>query len=207
LPTRRYGELARRLAEIERHLLPAARADLAYTSEELDRVRGYLVLCHAEIEACIEDLARRVLSKSRDRWKGDRRARPALVAVVAYHESGFGGPARKLSPRGSQKPAPTLDDRIATACDAYDEYVRKDNHGVRESNLLRVLLPVGVRESDLDPAWVADMETFGIMRGIVAHVSARAARARPDPVNARSQVQRALKGLRDVDALLSKLSR
>ncbi len=74
-------------------------------------------------------------------------------------------------------------------------------------NLLRLLLPVGVRESDLDPTWVADMETFGIMRGIVAHVSAKAVKSPPDPVNARNQVQKAVAGLSDIDDLLAKLAK
>jgi hypothetical protein len=152
-------------------------------------------------------MARQVLRKARQRWKADGQARPPLVAVIAFHESGFGGPATKLTVTKGKKLPPTLDERVDTACKTYDEFVRKDNHGLRERNLLRVLLPIGVRESDLDPIWVGQMDTFGVMRGIIAHVAARAVRNPPDPVNAREQVARVMDGLADLDALLGRLCR
>jgi hypothetical protein len=170
-------------------------------------VRSYLVLSHAEIEACIEDLARNVLAKAKKRWQESGRARSSLVAVVAYHEGGFGQPARKLPTPSTQKPALTLDQRIKVACSAYDEYARKDNHGVREQNLLRLLLPVGVREEDLDLSWVAEMNSFGIQRGMVAHGEAKSVSVQIDPDVARGQVEGVVKGLRNLDELLARLAR
>lgn len=207
MPTRRFRQLDRRLAELEKHLLPPVREDLRYTAKDRDYLRSYLVLCHAEIEACIEDLARNVMRKARDRWRKDGRARPPLVALVAFHEGGFGAPAKALVYRGSRKAPPTLDERIGTAFEAYDDFVRKENHGVREPNLLRVLLPIGVRESDLDPPWVAQMNTFGGRRGSVAHSSAGAIKSAPDPAGAREEILAIVAGLEQLDSLLAKLGR
>jgi hypothetical protein len=207
LPTRRLSALERRLRALDQHLLPATKPNLDYTAEESDLVRSYLVLSHAEIEACLEDLARNVLVKAKERWKSAGRARSALVAVMAYHEGNLGQPAKKLLTSSAQKPALTLDQRIKVACDAYDDYARKDNHGVREKNLLRLLLPVGVREEDLDLSWVAEMDSFGIQRGRVAHGEAKSVNVQIDPDVARGQVEAIVQGLRDLDGLLAGLAR
>ena len=78
------------------------------------------------------------------------------------------GPPAKLAQPGTSRSSPTLDARIEMACKTHEDFVRKENHGVRERNLMRILLPIGVRESDLDPVWVGEMETFGIGRGVIA---------------------------------------
>jgi len=69
------------------------------------------------------------------------------------------------------------------------------------------LLPIGVALDDLDPLWLADMETFGTLRGSVAHTSARAVSTPPDPNQARLLVGRVISGLESVDASLVALAR
>lgn len=43
------------------------------------------------------------------------------------------------------------------------------NHGIKETNLLRILLPLGVRVEDFDATWISTVETFSSLRGEAAH--------------------------------------
>lgn len=53
----------------------------------------------------------------------------------------------------------------------------KKNHGIKEKNLLKLLLPVGVEADSLDQTWLATMNSFGERRGEAAHRSTGSHRA------------------------------
>ena len=76
------------------------------------------------------------------------------------------------------------------------------NNGVKEENLLRIVLPIGVRKGDLDPTWITDLQEFGKKRGTLAHKSVSA----HHPVNPQqewSDVKSLLAGLETLDGLVS----
>ena len=49
----------------------------------------------------------------------------------------------------------------------------KNNNGIKEKNILGLLLPLGVAANTLDHTWLVAMNNFGIIRGDAAHKSAR----------------------------------
>lgn len=52
-------------------ILPSSRADgdFDYNSEEIDAIRAYYLLAHAEIETYIEDCLSEIVTKSYGIWK------------------------------------------------------------------------------------------------------------------------------------------
>lgn len=205
LPTRRFRRLESRVRQIESRFLPAINPVGNYSDVDYDRTRAYLLLCHAEIEACVEDLAGETLGKSVTRWSADNRARKALISLVAYHDPGFpAAPASLTTP--PQKPPPNLKGRVGMAERTHRHRIQTNN-GVKERDLLQLLLPVGVLESDLDPTWLLTMNSFGTQRGLLAHAAAHGVAQPPDPRGAQNTVKAVLDGLEKVDDLLSKLSR
>src|SRR2546423_6298118 len=88
----RVSELIERLETLRRNLLPGRNETGDYTDEELDRTRGYRLLAHAEIEACVEDMALGVAVDEYDAWIGDQRPRKAIVSLVAYYDGNLGPP-------------------------------------------------------------------------------------------------------------------
>ena len=150
-----------------------------------------------------------VADRARARWQSTRRVGRCLLALVAFDQDGFPAPAQSLT-NPPQKQSPPLAQRVDDAYTRFATYVRAQNHGIREKNLLRMMLPVGVRELDLDVTWLNHMDGFGIMRGTIAHTSARAVQQPPDNAAARAAVANALGvapafGLRDADDLLAAL--
>lgn len=202
----RYRALLPRLTELRRHLLPV-RFDptLPYSNRQVDRIRGYRLLAHAEFEACIEDLVRSTVDAAWTGWQMDGKPRTALIALVAYYEGDLGGPPDTLTPaQQSKKALVHLADRIDKARNYHVNQVVRRNDGIRERNLLALLLPVGVLERDLDKTWLATIDSFGGLRGDTAHQSGRAQQL-PDPQQELQSVQAIAVGLGKLDLRLTAL--
>jgi len=79
--------------------------------------------------------------------------------------------------------------------------VKADNHGIRERNLMKLLLPLGVSEFDIDIVWLATVDSFGQNRGSTAHssISNRALQP-PDPKSESDVVGQILDGICKLDS-------
>jgi hypothetical protein len=98
--------------------------------------------------------------------------------------------------------------RLTSVITAFNTFVRTENHGIKEKNLLSLLLPIGIDHSSLDSGFLADIESFGSMRGHAAHTSSRAAvRRAVDPREELNRVESLLDGITDIDILLDELVR
>jgi hypothetical protein len=83
-----------------------------------------------------------------------------------------------------------------------------NNHGIKERNLLRLLLPIGVEVDNLDPIWLADMNSYGERRGLIAHNSRAKYRARQpiDPKDEFKAIKSLIRhGLRILDDILEEI--
>ena len=82
--------------------------------------------------------------------------------------------------------------------------IQDDNHGVREENLMRLILPVGVRKDDLDALWITNLNEFGKRRGDLAHKAVKA-QQQIDPKNELQVVDALVVGLKKLDQLITEL--
>ena len=96
-------------------------------------------------------------------------------------------------------------ERVTTAKDDFMRWVKVGNHGIRERNVLKLLLPVGIREIEIESAWLATIDGFGNNRGTTAHQSAKKPQTIPDPKSELETVKAILKGLVPIDRRLSEL--
>jgi hypothetical protein len=203
MPSSRYRELARREAELRRRFLPRVFSPTGTYSDRVhDRTRGYRLLVHAEIEAFVEDRVVEVANRAHQLWETARTARPALVALLAYDLPARDQPTSVLN--RPQKPSPDLRDRVDRARNAFTTHVRTRNHGVKEHDLLNLLMPVGVQEHDLDKSWLTAIDSWAAGRGVVAHTSS-GVQQQPDPKSERDSVKLLLDGLRRLDNILEGL--
>jgi hypothetical protein len=83
---------------------------------------------------------------------------------------------------------------------SYFRLVREDNHGIRERNLLSLLLPIGIDHNSLDPTFLANMDSFGKLRGAAAHTSSRSGvRSAADPADEFNRVLSLMQGIQVID--------
>jgi hypothetical protein len=195
-----------RLRELRQHLLPGQLDPTrSYSVRQIDRVLAYRVLTHAELEHCMEQLVAETVTAA---WKGyaaDHKPRTCLLALLAYYEGQLGGPPETLSPgQNRRKFHLHLQDRINQARDHHLGTVVRNNHGISETNVLRLLMPVGIGAADLDQTWLNDATAYSAARNQVAHQTGRVQQI-PDPAGELDRVRKLALGLEPIDARLGEL--
>jgi hypothetical protein len=201
MPSSRYRQLSRRINRLKRNLIPAASATGDYSERQLDKVAGFRLLAHAEIEAFLEERAKEVAIRAITDWRATKRP-GHVVACMVSHFPKMKIPQQVLDEEKAGRQS-RIDFALSAAQASYMHALTK-NHGVREENVRRILFPIGVKHADIDATWLNTIDSFGINRGFVAHNAAAAIRP-IDPQTEVDTVDQILAGLGLLDAILGKL--
>ncbi|BDX37813.1 hypothetical protein CYCD_11680 [Tenuifilaceae bacterium CYCD] len=162
--SRRLKQLLSRIAFLEQNILPAERLDGNYSKIESDLIKAYLLLVHAEIESYFEDKAKEKVGKALNKWMASRKKSTCLKAVLAFS-------GNDLSYENIRKAdSNSIEYRMNKSVSHYLNLVNKNN-GVKQSDILNLILPIGIELSDLDETWLNIMDSFGSTRGNIAHNS------------------------------------
>ena len=160
--SRRYNSLVTRIRKLSNTILPPSKPSNIYTAKEQDLIRAFVVLSHAEIEAFLEDVTKDKATKELRKWISGRKRSNCLKSIASYV-----GPllAAERFPHPNDH-----EERIKKIVGHFIGLIRKNN-GVKESDVLSLVLPIGVEYSLLDPVWLQEMETFGTFRGSLVHTT------------------------------------
>jgi hypothetical protein len=94
-------------------------------------------------------------------------------------------------------------DKVQAAVNSYIALV-DNNNGVREKDICRMLFPIGIQYNDLNATWLGIMDSFGQIRGSVAHTSIQIQQPL-DPLGESKKINHILRGLRKLDTKLTSL--
>jgi len=221
VPSKRFQSLEARISTLGDHFLRGklTHTTIALQTEEQERLRAFRVLCHAEVESALEDISEAAADAAVGHWLSHRQPRRIVVGLVLAklgfrvfdYWDGHATPSlsvgRPLFPAGLSGPVGTdpSSDMVQEALRAYRRSLR-GNHGVKSANIIQVVGPLGLRESDLASGWLAEMDSFGTLRGETAHSSAIAATKLLAVTDEEQRVARAVSGLRHLDAVLRRIS-
>lgn len=207
--SQRFITLEQELENLKKNFLPDEfDSEGNYSEKQIALATAYRVLAHAEIEAYLEDRVLEIAKNALTFWK-DKKTTVTLVFLFAFSGLTLDKPPDSLTPN---KASQTLEEKLK-----FDQKLGKvfnsfhtsvmDNHGIREKNLLSLLLPIGINSDDIDKIWLQEMNDFGKKRGEFAHQSASNYKTRqpPDPKNELEMVKRLLEGLIHIDRLLNDL--
>ena len=167
------------------------------TSSTYEKVSGYRVLIHAEIEFYFEELIKAIIKKAYDQWVESNNVSRTLVALVAYCPKGFESIPERTTDRTA---ASDLKYRIKESRDYFNTYIRTKNNGIKEKDILALLLPIGVALDDIDNDLLIALNNFGTARGQIAH-STRA-QTPLAPSEALTQVQDVINHIKQLDEML-----
>ncbi|MBF0553112.1 MAG: hypothetical protein HQK96_00990 [Nitrospirae bacterium] len=185
-----------------------------------DEIRAYVLLVHAEIESYFEDITKEIADNAYTNWNSNRTLSTALVSLALYSECGFEKVKIELinligqnNNRMNVILKQALNsfiiniDRRNGIKDVIEKYhvIVKDNNGIKEVDLLRLLLPIGVDLMVVEDNWLADLNQFGTRRGNIAHQSHTKAKEILYPLSQKKLVERILHGIKDLDKALIKL--
>lgn len=206
MPSARYRLLSRRTGELRNFLLPKHFDPTgSYSPRVHERARAFRLLVHAEFEAFIEDRVADIVNARFDDWNRTRKTTRCLVSLVAYHEGTTtrNEPTSLLLP--PQKESPRIDKRIESARNWLVAYAKSQNHGVKEENLLKLLMPLGLEAHEFDLTWLATITSWATGRGAYAHQSGTKIKTLADPQDELKTAQLLLKGFKKVDGDVEKL--
>jgi hypothetical protein len=178
------------------------------TPEEVIKILSFRLMAHAEIEDFVESRVENIAISASAAFTNGVVSK-ALLSIASFTESSVGAPAPSLAPSQPSQAQNWLTrlhltERTRRYVTAFVKAI-KNNHGIKEENLLALLLPVGVPAQSIDPIWLADCDSFGSDRGDAAHRSSTRVSATPNPVDERDKVYRIVEGLRSLDAEFSGL--
>ena len=206
----RFRTLTKELNRLKGQLLPKFNPTGTYSDRQLTLTIAYRVLAHAEIEAYLEDRVQKVAIDAKKDWDNKGKASRTLLSLLAFSGQIMELPPDTLTPvRGTKLLLPErvkLDKKINLAITCFVKAI-KQNHGAKESNILALLLPIGIDSDDLDSVLIATLNTFGEQRGLVAHSSVSSYRTNqlPDPANELNRVEQITKGILQIDELINAL--
>ncbi|HEY9801565.1 MAG TPA: HEPN domain-containing protein [Leptolyngbyaceae cyanobacterium] len=206
----RFRTLTKELTRLKKQFLPKISPTGLYSDRQLSRTMAYTVLAHAEIESYLEDRAWEVVQDAKKVWNNTRKAGLTLVSIIAFSGQTMELPPETLTPRKGSKNVRDekikLNKKINLALESFSRVINQ-NHGVKEANILALLLPIGIDSDDLNRAWLATMNTFGEKRGLIAHKSAIHYRTiqTPNPADELNTVRQITQELLKVDELINQL--
>ncbi len=208
----RFRTLTKELNRLKKQFIPKISPTGVYTDRQLAFTLAYRVLAHAEIEAYLEDRVREVVINAKKDWDQKGKTCRTLICLLAFSDQTMEPPPKTLTPTRGNRVIPPGKIQISKKIDlAINSFMRviEQNHGLKEANLLALLLPIGIDSDDLDPVFLATMNTFGEQRGLVAHSSATSYRTiqPPDPANEVGRIQQIVQELLKVDELINNLIR
>jgi hypothetical protein len=212
--SQRYRILQSRVDELRTHLLPTHFDPTGiYTEVDMVAIRtlSFRVLAHAELEAYFEDRVVEIAKATWNAWEQRQAISRTTLCLLGFSGREMGPPPETLAPptANQQKNWPDQIDIKHRLSDAISEYVRvalHENHGIREKNVLRLLLPIGVQQHQIDAVILADMDNFGRQRGEAAHQSfGGTVKQGVDPKAEYERVRLIVSGLASLDAALNSL--
>ncbi|PTQ79215.1 hypothetical protein C8R21_13235 [Nitrosospira multiformis] len=214
MPSERFLQLQDQLRLLRTHLLPD-QFDPTGTYDNYECVAiqslAYRVLAHAEIESFFEDRALEAATLAHSAWESGRR-----VSHIAFCLLGFSGREMSLPPPTLEAPTdnkrktwPSLvdiDKRLLPVISDFHQFIRSGNHGIKEKNLLSMLLPIGIEPKKIDSAFLAEMESFGALRGLAAHTSGKmTAKQGINPAEELKRVESLMPGIEFLDTEINTL--
>lgn len=208
----RYKDLRKELSLLRKHLLPRKFSRTgSYTQGVYTKTLAYRVLAHAEIEAYLEDRVTELYRTAISAFQTNGTVSKVLASMLAFSGLTFEAPPDTISASQPTQAAKwdekiKLSKKLSKAGNAFS-YAISSNNGIKEKNILSLLLPVGVESDEIDSLWLSTINSFGTERGLVAHSSQASYRTiqLPDPASELSRVNDLLRGLKDIDVILNRL--
>jgi hypothetical protein len=167
-------------------MLPRKTSLGLYSDRQYDRIRGFIVLAHAEVEYCLEKLAEDALLRAQSSFQSDGQMRPCLASLIAWI------PLRDRPPSWAGWSSAR---RASWSVRYYLGRVVPNNHGASSRHIASLTTPLGVQQAALDNSWLLLADALSYRRGGFAHTGL-SAQTDPNPSDQR-------RDFRDLDGLLT----
>jgi len=126
-----------------------------------DKLKSFKLLVHAEIESYFENMVNNVISFNKAQWK-KKKITASLSYLILFSSAKFEGEKEIVNL--------SIKNRIDKIISSYESLIFQNN-GIREKNLMKLLVPLGIDFQTLDQTWLSTIDSYGASRGKIAHNS------------------------------------
>ncbi|WP_145926827.1 hypothetical protein [Amycolatopsis orientalis] len=192
MPSPLFVSLRGSLDSLRKDLIVSGKAYYAYTSGDHARALGFRVLASAHLEDYAEQRCAAVAKAGIQRLKRQQPTRTGVCLMTWYFV------------REEDEPIPldvsefNFDDKLDSALSKYERMVSK-KHGISASNLRNLVVPLGVREADLDEHLFNLLQDLAVSRGAAAHIKVNRAKQMQEPEQEWKKVSAVLPLLEKLD--------
>ena len=205
----RFRQLTKELNRLKKQFLPRKFSEInEYSERQLALTFAYRVFAHSEIESYLEYRVWDTVQTAKNIWDNQGKASGVLLCVIAFSGQEMENPPDTITPLKGNKNVSLDKLKITKKIDIVIRCFKSvidQNHGIKETNLLKLLLPIGIDSDDLDKVWLANMNTFGEERGEIAHSSGIKTKKTPNPADELERVKQIIQELEKVDQLITNL--
>lgn len=206
----RYRKMRSQVGQLSRSLLPKnLKKDILDLPTRVSlRALSFRILSHAEIESYLEERAVEVAKAADVAWKKKGHVSNVTLCLLAFGE----GQLKKLPstlkcpPNRKQSDWSDLitpDKRLSDSITRFTYHATNKNHGIREENIIYILLPIGIRPDQIDESLLADLNDLSTKRGESAHGGSFGQLTKGvNPRDEHAQVMRILESLKVIDGAL-----
>ncbi|MBL0934562.1 MAG: hypothetical protein IBJ07_07405 [Rhizobiaceae bacterium] len=191
---------------LRRHLLPRRfRIAGNYDDEVFTGVVAFRVLCHGAIEEYFEERAIEIARLAHIGLRDHGRMSITAASLVAFSGVEMRLPPETIDPPQHNKASTWANEiefreKVGACASRYIARLKGENHGVREKNLLSILIPIGVDQSKIDRLFLSEIDNFGKMRGEYAHSGVvKHVKKRPNPKDELDKMNKLIDMIKFVD--------
>lgn len=158
-PSREYNRLMKRIKRLEEKYDFKERIT-GPTSDQIDDLRAFELLCHAEIEVYFEKIALKIVERAEKQWKSRHCANYNLACLFLYAQ-----PIQNKPMKISAIVGKTIADYRQTV---------NYNNGIKRNDIKKLYQSLGFEIDDFDSIFLSNLDQLGSQRGEFAHQSFKA---------------------------------
>lgn len=181
MATAMYKHLKERFSVLKNVFLPEKFSPTGdYEDDIFEKTRAYRALTHAELEYYFEQIGMTIAKDAYTRWNATGETSKALIALATYYSGTY---ASIPDQKGGNNSSADLCQRVNKAFTEYCCKTREENNGIKEKNLLKLFLPVGIEITSLSDELLVAVNNYGTSRGEIVHTT-RSAKNKLTPEDA-----------------------
>jgi hypothetical protein len=181
-----FKVLDKRIKQLEKHF-NFKQSINGISDLQLDKLKSLVILCHAEIEVYLENIALNLIIEAEKQWDSNKTSNYNLSSLFIYSE--------RISNNGT---CCTKSKKIIADYRSMIKY----NHVIKEENIKKLFIPLGYEIDDFDVAFLSTLSSFGVLRGETAHSSAMKMKQQLDQKTVLHMVEEILVGISDFELVI-----
>ena len=162
-----FEYMLNRVQVLKKTFLPRAFSPTGnYKQTTYEKACAFKVLTHAEFEYYLEEISFAIAKNAYKKWTTRKLISKPLLALAVYYSGSYKAPPEMKSGNNSDE---NISERVRIAFSDYSFKVKSKNNGIKEKNILQLVLPVGIEIDQLDNDLLIALNNYGSSRGQIAH--------------------------------------